>query len=185
MDSLNKLFDFARIAMWFVAALLLSLPAIAMKFFPDAGVDWDARDFIIMGVMFALACGTIEVAARLSTDIAYRIGAIIATGTAFLTVWVNLAVGMILSESNLENAVFLLVIAIPLVSAFLTRFSARGLAKGTLAAGIVQALIALVVAVLPLDDLFTATMIGLFCLPWLVASALFHKAAGGAQLAHA
>ena len=56
-----------RWAIWGTAAFLLLLPAIAMRF-PDTGVDWDARDFTIMGVMFFIACGSYEVVARISDN---------------------------------------------------------------------------------------------------------------------
>jgi len=86
-----------RIAMWDSAAFLL-LPAIAMRF--TSQVDWDGRDFITTGIMLAGACATCELAARASGNGAYRAGAEVAVATAFLTVWANLAVGMIGDEGN-------------------------------------------------------------------------------------
>jgi hypothetical protein len=94
-----------RWAIWGTAASLLLLPAIAMRF-PGTGVDWDARDFIIMGVMFFIACGSYEVVARISDNTAYRAASGIAIVTAFLTVWVNLAAGMLGSERNPANLLF-------------------------------------------------------------------------------
>jgi hypothetical protein len=185
MQNLNKLFNFMRVAMWIGAAVLLSIPAICMAWFPETGFNWTGSDFVVMGVMLLIACGTIEFIARLSDNFLYRLGAIVAVGTAFVTVWVNLAVGMILSERNPENLVFLGVIGIAAVGALVTRFGARGMAVSMAAAGIAQALIATTVAVLRLDDLYTSMLIGAFALPWLLAAALFHKAAGGGELAHA
>jgi hypothetical protein len=148
-------------------------------------VNWTWHDFVVMGAMLGIACGTIEFIARLSDNFLYRLGAIVAVGTAVVTVWVNLAVGMILSERNPENLVFLGVIGIAAVGALVTRFAPRGMAVSMAAAGIAQALIATTVAVLSLDDLYTSLLIGAFALPWLLAAALFHKAAGGGELAHA
>ena len=50
---------------WGGAAGLLLLPAVAMRFFPDAGVDWSAMDFVVMGALLAVACGLYELGARL------------------------------------------------------------------------------------------------------------------------
>ena len=183
MEISNSVLGYLRVAMWAAAAFLLSLPALAMQFFPDAGVDWDATDFVIIGVMLLVACSLVELGFRLArNNLAYVAGAIVAVGTGFVTIWANLAVGMILSERNAENFIFLGVIAIALVGGMVSRFSARGLARSTLAAGIVQGLIGLVVAAAGLDDLYTATLIGAFALPWLLASWLFRWAA---QDAHA
>ena len=104
------------LAIWGTAACLLLLPAIAMRF-PGSGVDWDARDFIIMGVMFAIACGTYELATRLSDNVAYRAAAGIAIVTGFLTVWVNMAVGMLGSERNPANLLFGGVLLVGIVGA--------------------------------------------------------------------
>jgi hypothetical protein len=35
LETLNKLFNYVRIAMWLGAGVLLSLPALAMAFFPE------------------------------------------------------------------------------------------------------------------------------------------------------
>ena len=42
---------------WGTAACLLLLPLMAMRFFPDSGVNWTGSDFLTMGVMLATACG--------------------------------------------------------------------------------------------------------------------------------
>jgi hypothetical protein len=183
MEISNSVLGYLRVAMWATAAFLLSLPALAMQFFPAAGVDWNATDFVIMGVMLLVACSLVELGLRLArNNLSYVAGAIVAVGTGFVTVWANLAVGMILSERNPENFVFLGVIAIALAGGMRTRFSARGLSRSTLAAGMVQGLIGLVVAVAGLDNLYTATLIGAFALPWLLAAGLFHWAAQDARI---
>jgi hypothetical protein len=45
------------LAIWGTAAALLLVPAIAMRF-PGTGVNWSAADFIVMGVLFGIACGS-------------------------------------------------------------------------------------------------------------------------------
>jgi hypothetical protein len=161
-----------RLVMWGTAAFLLLLPAIAMQF--ATGVDWNSRDFTIMGVMLVIACGSCELAARASTSGAYRLGAGMAVGTAFLTVWANLAVGMIGSEANPYNLVFAGVLGVALVGSIVARFQASGMAWAMVIAAAAQALAGSV-------GLSTDTRGGIFSmafvLPWLVAAALLRKAA--------
>lgn len=75
------------------AAVLLSLPLIAMQF-DNTGVDWDLRDFIIGGVLLfgtGLAC---ELVLRKVKTARYRlvvVGLILAT---LFLIWAELAVGI-------------------------------------------------------------------------------------------
>ncbi|MFT3807250.1 hypothetical protein [Arenimonas sp.] len=177
MDNSSKLYGYWRILMWGGAAALLSLPALAMRFFPDSGVNWSGGDFAVMGAMLLIACAAVEIGSRMSSNLPYRAGVIVAVGTAFLTVWVNLAVGMIQGEGNPMNLVFLGVIGIALFGAFGVRFAARGMAIVMATAAIAQVAIAIFVAIAGLDKLYTAVLIGLFALPWLLSAGLFQIAA--------
>lgn len=177
MDNSSKGFGYWRVLMWGGAAALLSLPALAMRFYPDAGVNWSGGDFVVMGALLLVACSAVEIGARMSNDLFYRAGVIVAVGTAFLTVWVNLAVGMIQGEGNSMNLAFLGVLAIALLGAFAVRFAAQGMARVMFAAGIAQALIGIAVALAGLDKLYVALLIGLFALPWWLAAGLFQAAA--------
>ena len=114
-----------RLIGWGGAAVLLSLP-----WFLD--FPWTASDFIVMGVMFAMTGATIELAIRSSTDWAHRIGSLVAILTGFLTVWVNLAVGMIGPEDNPYNLWFGGVLAIAIAGSLFARGNASALA-GTMA----------------------------------------------------
>lgn len=158
---------------WGGAAALLSIPAIAMQF--DTGVDWGPEDFIIMGLLLAMACGGYEVVTRISGNTAYRLGAAIAIVTCFLTVWVNLAVGMIGSEDHPANLFFGGVILVGLVGTILARFRPRGTARAMQAAAAAQAGMALYALVGA--DPYAALPIAFFMVPWLLAGHLFLKAA--------
>lgn len=161
---------------WGIAACLLLLPAVAMQFFPASGVNWTGFDFIVMGVMLASACGLYELGAWLSGNPAYRAGFGLAVLAAFLTVWVNLAVGMLGSENDMINLMFAGVLFIAAAGALVARLQPRGMALAMGAAAIVQlaaAGIGLSLAEFePRELVFTA----LFALPWL-ASAVFFTAA--------
>jgi hypothetical protein len=187
MEQTNKIFVALRFLMWGTAAFLLALPAIAMRAWPDAGVNWTLRDFVTMGLMLMIACSLVEVGIRLArNNFAYFAGTVFAVGTGFVTVWVNIAVGMILSENNMENLVFLGVLAIALVGAFAARFEAPGMAKAMVAAAAAQVLIRNGVGVAGLDEPYVAMLIAGVAVPWLLAAACFQAASRGAlQLARA
>jgi hypothetical protein len=79
----------------------LLLPWLAMQFTDE--VAWDETDFIVFGAMLAGACGAWELAARMTGSTAYRAAVGVAVMSAFILVWMNLAVGMIGSEDNPAN----------------------------------------------------------------------------------
>lgn len=156
-----------RIAMWGIAAVLLSLPAIF-------SAPWTAGDFIVMGMMLGTACGAAELVAYASGNGAYRMGAGIAIGAAFLTIWVNLAVGMIGDEGDPLNLMFGGVLAIALVGAIVARFEAAGMVRAMIVAAAAQAAAG---AIGLSTDTRGAVFSMLFSLPWLMSAGLFRKAA--------
>jgi len=159
-----------RIAGWGALAGLLLLPAVAMRFTTE--VNWDETDFITMGVLLgSLGLGA-EFLFQRSGSIAYRLGAALALLTGFLTIWVNLAVGMI--GDGPYNLLFVGVLAVMLIGAAAGRFRPEGMARATLAAAGLQALLA--IGGLP-SDLRGGTLSLIFVLPWLLAAGLFRRAA--------
>ena len=161
-----------RIAMWGTAAFLLLLPAIAMRF--TGAVDWDGRDFVTIGIMLAAACATCELAARASGNGAYRTAAGVAVAAAFVTVWANLAVGMIGDDGNPLNLLFGGVLAIALAGAILVRFQSVGMARAMIATAVVQCAVG---AVGLSSDTRGAMFSMTFAAPWLLSAWLFRKAA--------
>ncbi len=128
-----------RIAGWGVAALLLLLPAIAMRFTTE--VNWTASDFVFAGIMFALVGGALELAVRATPSRAYRAGAAAAILTAFLLVWIYAAVGIIGDEGDPRNRLYAAVLGTMLLGAIVARFRAAGMARAMTAAALVQALV--------------------------------------------
>jgi hypothetical protein len=162
------------LAIWGTAAFLLLLPAIAMRF-PDSGVNWGAGDFIVMGAMFFIACGSYELATRISGNTAYRAGVGVAIVTAFLTVWVNLAVGMLGSENNPANLLFGGVLLVALLGAVIAKLRPAGMAHAMQATALAQAGMAVFALVGGYADV--SPHIGFFIIPWLLSAQLFRKAA--------
>ena len=160
------------LAIWGTAAFLLLLPAVAMRYTSE--VDWTAGDFVVMGVMLFLACGAYELTARLTGNTAYRAATGIAIGTAFLTVWVNGAVGMLGSEDNPDNLLFGLVLLVGLVGAIVARFRPPGMARAMEAAALVQA--AMTVYALVGGYREVVLHVGFFVIPWVASAQLYRKA---------
>jgi hypothetical protein len=170
---------------WGTAAVLLLLPAVAMRFTHE--VNWTGSDFAVMGIMLATACALYELGVRLSGNMLYRAAFGIAVVTGFLTVWVNLAVGMFGSENNPLNLMFGGVLLVAALGSLLSMFRARGMAWAMGATAVAQLFAAgagLVVGLsagtderhgpdIALETFLTAC----FALPWLASSMVFRKAA--------
>jgi hypothetical protein len=81
-----------RFAMWGVAAAMLLLPAAAMQFTSE--VLWGPGDFLAMGTMLLIACGSFELAMKAIQGSLGRVLAGLVIFGLFLLVWVELAVGI-------------------------------------------------------------------------------------------
>lgn len=152
-----------RIAGWGIIATLLSLPAILR--FP-----WTVSDFVVMGVLLGSVGLGIEFLAARAGNIFVRLGAIVMALTAFLTIWVNLAVGMIGSEDNPYNLLFIGNLALVLICGIAVRLQPSAMVKVAALAAAVQ--LALAVGGLGTDQrgaIFSAV----FALFWLFSAALF------------
>lgn len=161
-----------RIIGWSIPALLLLLPLVAMQFTQE--VNWTRSDFVVAAVLFGSVGLAFELIVRTSSSLAYRAGAALAVFAAFLTIWVNGAVGMIGSEGNPYNLLFGGVLTLALTGAIVARFEPAGMARAMVAAAIAQA----AVAAFGLSiDVLGGVLSLAFAAPWLLAAALFAKAA--------
>lgn len=160
-----------RIAGWSIPVILLIVPAVAMRFTSE--VDWSLSDFIAMGVLVGITGLGIEFLMRQSRNTAYRVGAVVALVTAFLTIWVNLAVGMI-SDDNPYNLLFGGVLLLALIGAILSNFKSAGMARTMFATAAAQALVG---AGGFTTDPRGAILSMAFALPWLLSAVLFRNAA--------
>lgn len=163
-----------RVAVWSLAALLLLLPVAAMQFTDE--VNWGPADFIIFGAMLLAACGIYELAARITGSRAYRAAVGVAVATAFILIWINLAVGIIGTEDNPANLMFGGVIAIGIIGALIARFQPQGMARALLATAIAQALAAVTGLVAGWGEEAVVLPI-FFTALWLASAWLFRKAA--------
>ena len=162
-----------RWLVWGGAAGLLLLPLVAMQFTTE--VAWTSADFVVMGVMLLTACVLYEVAAHLARNNAYMVAAGIAVGGAFLTVWANLAVGIIGSEDNPANEIFFWVIAVEFAGSVLALFRARPMAWVMVVTAAMQLGICLYAWIAGLGHVWVFT--GVMCGLWLASARLFREAA--------
>ena len=170
--AIHRFGERLRPLVWGGAACLLLAPWVAMRLEAD-GVHWTASDFVVMGLLLAALCGLYELGLRLDRRLPYRAGIWLAAVTGFLTIWVNLAVGMLGSEGHPANLMFVGVLAVAVIGAILARARDSGMAKAMLATAIAQ-LLAVAVA-LPMGfHTRELALTAMFALPWLVAAALFH-----------
>jgi len=151
-----------RVAGWGALAALLSLPAILR--FP-----WTASDFLIMGVLLGSVGLGIEFLIRQSGSTFVRLGAAAAVLTTFLTIWVNLAVGMI-GDGEPYNLLFLIPPAVTLGGGLLVRLRPMTTSRLALLSAALQVAIALGgYGMDPRGAIFGAS----FGLLWLLTAALF------------
>ena len=82
-----------RVFLWVAAAtgLLLLVPLVAMQF--TAAVDWNAADFIVMGLLLFGTGSAFVLAARKAPG-KHRLAIGVLFLLAFLYVWAELAVGV-------------------------------------------------------------------------------------------
>lgn len=161
-----------RSLVWGGALVLLMLPGVAMQFTDE--VRWDAEDFVFAGLMLLAVNIAYELAARRARDNRYMLAAGIAVGAGFLTIWANLAVGILGSEGNPANLWFFVVPAIAVVGAAVARLRPRGLAAAMQLAAAAQFVIGLGLSLTGLGHAWVFT--GLMCAAWLTAAALFARA---------
>ena len=124
-----------RLIGWGSAAVLLSLPFVAMKF-AAPGVNWTLSDFLFAGALFAIIGGLFEFAVRTSSSGTYRLASAAALLGLFAVVWVNLAVGIVGSEDNPRNLLFFAALLVGIGGAIGAKFRADGMARAMFATAI-------------------------------------------------
>jgi len=163
--------------LWGAAAMLLALPFVAMRFTTE--VNWSASDFIIMGILLTLVCAGIELAVRLTDNVAYRLACAAAIGGAFLITWANLAVG---HEHGPNHLLLYGALLIGVAASAIVRFSAKGMAV-VMVLTACALVVALRLAMLNDADpegpnlLITAVASVAIASPFLIAAWLFRRAA--------
>jgi hypothetical protein len=169
-----------RIAL--AVAFILLLPLLAMQFTDQ--VVWDVTDFAVAGALLFGAGFTSELVARKAGNIAYRAAVGVAVAAALILVWMNLAVGLIGSEDNPANLIYVGVLAVGIIGAFIARLQPRGVARALSATAFAQALVAVIALIAGLGypwsgPLEILVLNGFFVALFVGSAWLFRRAAHG------
>jgi hypothetical protein len=115
-------------------------------------VVWDLADFVFAGALILGTGLTYVLAARKAGNIAYRFAVGVALAAALLLVWINLAVGIIGTEDDLANLMYIGVLAVGIIGAIIARFQPHGMARALFATALAQALVAVIALIFGLGS---------------------------------
>ena len=165
-------------------ALILLVPLIAMQFSDE--VAWSPFDFAFAGALLFGTGLAFELISRKSSTIAYRAAVGVALVTAMLLVWINLAVGIIGSEDNPANKLYLGVLAILILGALIVRFQPQGMARVLFATALAQVVVLVIALIIwkpeitsteaLLDVLRVMGVNAFFVVMWVGSGLLFQRA---------
>ena len=173
--------NIVRIALGTVAILLI--PLFAMLFTSE--VTWDLADFIIAGLLLFATGLTFHQLVRRAENVAYRAAVGVALVTGHILVWVNLAVGIIGSEDNPANLMYVGVLVVGVIGALISRLHPHGMSLTLSAMAIAQALVPVFALIFwkpsvpsleATMDLFVWGVSALFALLFGVSAMLFRRA---------
>lgn len=165
-----------------VTVLILLVPFVAMQFTTE--VNWSVGDFIVMGALLFSIGFSYVLATRYASTIVFKIAMGFALVSMLLMIWANLAVGLIGSGPNLDNLMYLGVVAVGIIGTILSRFTAGGMERTMYAMAIalmLLAIIALLANMQRYSDSSVAEIVGVngfFAILFSVAGLLFRYVAG-------
>ena len=131
-------------------AFILLLPLLAMRITDE--VTWDLADFVIAGALIFGTGLTYVLAARKAGNTAYRAAVGVALAAGFMLVWVNLAVGVIGTEDDPANSMYVGVLAVGIVGAIVARFRPHRMARALFATALAQASVAVIALIFGLGS---------------------------------
>ncbi|MBD2715941.1 hypothetical protein IC231_12925 [Hymenobacter sp. BT646] len=114
--------------------MLLLIPLVAMQFTQE--VNWTFSDFVFAGVLLFGTGTTYVLIARKWNNLAYKLAVAVGVVAGLLLVWANAAVGLVGSEDNPANLLYLGVPIVALVGAFVARFQPLGMSNAMFAASL-------------------------------------------------
>lgn len=121
-------------------ALLLAVPWIAMHWTDE--VNWSPLDFAVAGtLLFGTGLGFALVASG-ARDGRYRLGAGLALAAALVLVWASLAVGLVGDVGDPRDLLYVGVLAVGGIGAWLAHLRPRGMACAMAATATAQGLVA-------------------------------------------
>lgn len=156
---------------WGGVLLLLTLPALL-------GAPWTAADYLLAAALLGMTGAVIELGLWTTDNRSYRAGTIVAAATGLALLWVNGAVGILATEGDPRNLLFVGVVLFAATGAGMGRGQANAMARTMRRTAIVQAAASVIgwVDGARFPDLaILGTLI--FCTLWCISAALFARAA--------
>lgn len=161
-----------RLIGWGSIAALMLAPAVAMRLTDE--VNWTGGDFLFAALMFGSVGLAAELTVRAHSSAAYRAGMGLMLAGCFLTIWINLAVGIVGGEENPVNSIFFLIPLLAIAGSALSGFRARGMVLVALALAAAQ--LATMLWLWLSGQGFPIGFTVFFGTLWLIAAALFRQA---------
>jgi hypothetical protein len=156
---------------------LLFVPLAAMRYTDE--VRWTSLDFAVAGFMLFSAGLAFMRIVRRSHDPVYIAATALAVGTPLLLTWANLAVGIIGSENNPLNVMYVAVPIIIVAGAAFTRASPAGMVRVLRLSALTQVMIAIVALIAALGDPSSAPLeivvVNAWFMALLLASSLLYR----------
>jgi hypothetical protein len=179
MRTYNSAYRFA-VGVALAAAFILLLPLLAMQITDE--VVWDLADFAVAGALLVGTGLMYGLAARKAGNIAYRAAVGVALAAAFILVWMNLAVGVIGTEDDLANLMYVGVLTVGIIGAIIARFRPHEMARALFATAFAQALVAVIALIFGLGSPWSGpgeilALNGFFVALFLGSALLFRHAA--------
>jgi hypothetical protein len=139
-----------------------------------SAVSWTGSDFMVAALIIGGIGLMAEILVRVSPDRFYRAGSAAALAAIFLTVWSNLAVGIVGDGANEFNLAYMGLVLLAVIGAALARFRAAGMMLVAILAIVCLAAVAFAAA---WDGWRVWPQTLFLMVPWALAAALFRKAA--------
>lgn len=156
---------------WGGVLLLLAVPALL-------GAPWTSADYLLAAALLGVTGAAIELGVWATGNRSYRAGAIIAAATGLALLWVNGAVGILATEGDPRNLMFVGVVLFAAIGAGLGRGQANAMARTMRWTAMVQA----AASVIGWVDGARFPVVGVigtlvFCTLWCISATLFARAA--------
>ncbi|TAK13294.1 MAG: hypothetical protein EPO32_05755 [Anaerolineae bacterium] len=166
-----------RIAL--AVGLILLVPLTASLVSDD--MAWTAFDFAFAGTVLFGTGLAFELITRKGGNVQYRAAVGIALLGALMLLWINLAAGIVGSDDNAANVLFLAPHAALVIGALVAQLRPAGMARAMVVTAFVQALVtvfALVSGSYPMFEVVKVVLLnGFFITLWAVSAMLFRRAA--------
>jgi len=160
-------------------AFILLIPLLAAP-------AWSLFDFVFAGTLIFGTGLTYVLVARKAGNVAYRFAVGVVLAAAFLLIWLNGAVGIIGSEDNDANLMYVGVLAVGIIGALIARFRPHGMARVLFVTALGQALVAVIALIFGLGSGSPPGVLGIlilngFFVALFVGSALLFRYAAREQ----